>query len=100
MNYTWIWVNEGTQILAWSFGNLDDAKAFRAQYADDEDDDGARKSIDDLPVLPDSYNQRDNHETDTWVLVSGRVDAVEGIEPGFFRPGRIEGTWVEAHDPG
>lgn len=80
----WIHVSEGTEVLAWTFDSLEDAVAFRERYADDEGPQGERKSADELLALPGSYEQRDNHETDTWLLVSsdhGRIDAVDGIEP-------------------
>jgi hypothetical protein len=94
MKQVWIHISEGTEVLAWSFDSLEDAIAFREMYADDEGPQGERKSVDDLPYLPDSYEQRDNHETDTWVLVSGKeVEAVDGIEPGHFH--RVGETFVE-----
>lgn len=86
VTHTWVHISEGTEVLAWSFHSLDDAVAFRKTYGDDEDADGNRRGVDELPPLPDGWDQRDNHETDAWVLIAGKVDAVDGIEPGVFRP--------------
>lgn len=78
----WLHVREGTDLTA--FGPFDSEAAhlaFRQKYADDEDEQGARRSYDDLPPLPPegTYPIRDNHETDSWFSIkASRLELLDG----------------------
>jgi hypothetical protein len=65
----WLHVREGTDLTA--FGPFDSEAehlAFRQTYADDEDEQGARRSYEELPRLP-YLDVRDNYETDSWFAI-------------------------------
>ena len=50
------------------FENPEVMARFREVYADDEDEDGRRRSVDEMPTLPGTP-EYDSHETCTWVPV-------------------------------
>ena len=55
------------------FENPEVHARFRKMYADDEDDNGYRRSVDELPPLPGfvagPYSSFDDHESSTWIAV-------------------------------
>jgi|GEM_PF-6386895 len=80
MTHAWLHISGGTEIVGYTFDSLDDATEFRKTYADDEQPDGSYKDVDDIPPLPE-WGATDDHETDTWVLLAGQIEAVDGIGP-------------------
>ena len=83
--FYWIHVSEGTQFTGYGpFGSESAMRGFRAHYADDEDEDGARRLVDDIPPLPGISNSiievRDNHETDSWIPLSTASCLLEILE--------------------
>lgn len=71
MSLYWIHVNAGTEAVMYGpFENPEVHDRFRAMYGDDENDEGYRRSVDELPELP-GIGEQDNHEEDTWIAVQG-----------------------------
>jgi len=69
MSYYWIHVGGGTSFAAFGpFENVEVFRRFRATYADDENEDGYRRSVDELPELP-GLDDWDDHEDDAWIPV-------------------------------
>ena len=69
MKWYWLHVASGTEVTGFGpFATEEEHREFRAIYADDEDESGARRNVDDIPPLP-GVNDRDDHESDTWIAL-------------------------------
>ncbi len=100
--FYWLHIHGGTEITG--YGPFDSKEAlsdFRAYFADDEQEDGSRKDVDDIPELPSG--ERDDHESDTWVPIhaDGPITILEGwlvynVEPtkAYAVTGAVQGAFL------
>lgn len=70
MSLYWIHVSGGEATAYGPFENPEVHARFRKAYADENDEDGYRRSVDELPTLP-GINEQDDSENSTWIAVQG-----------------------------
>lgn len=83
--FYWIHVSEGTQFTGYGpFGSESALRGFREHYADDEQEDGSYRSVDDIPPLPGISSEiveiRDDHTSDSWIPLHASADTFQILD--------------------